>query len=224
MASQPAPDGSRIYVTNESLSTRRRRGCRRRLQVIKRIPFTGPPNNIAVRKDGQRVYAAITGANGGVDIIDTAKLEKIKFIRVLGGVHNPIVTPDSKFVVAGSIGGSLATVIDTQLERPVWSIHFGDGEGVRVFCFDANPDGSTRRMFVQLTNLHGFAVVDWEKRREVLRITLPDIPVAERNSEGIQGAPGSRHPRDARRKADLVDEQVQQPRLRVCDAGPQVPR
>jgi YVTN family beta-propeller protein len=159
------------------------------LSVIKRIPLTGPPNNIAVRKDGLRVYAAITGANGGVDIIDTAKLEKIKFIRVLGGVHNPIVTPDSKFVVAGSTGGFLATVIDTQLERPVWSIHFGDREGVRVFCFEANPDGSTKRMFTQLTNLHGFAIVDWEQRREVARVNLPDIPVAERNSEGIQGAP-----------------------------------
>jgi YVTN family beta-propeller protein len=183
-----APDGSRIYVTNESLATVDVVDAAT-LKIIKRIPLTGPPNNIAVRKDGQRVYAAITGANGGVDIIDTAKLEKIKFIRVLGGVHNPIMTPDSKFVVAGSIGGAQATVIDTQLERPIWSINVGDGEGVRVFCFDWNPDGSTKRLFVQLSNFHGFAIVDWEKRREVARIKLPDIPVAERNSEGIQGAP-----------------------------------
>ncbi len=184
----PAPDGSRIYVTNESLATVDVVDVAT-LTIIKRIALTGPPNNIAVRKDGQRVYAAITGANGGVDIIDTAKLERIKFIRVLGGVHNPIMTPDSKFVVAGSTGGALATVIDTQLERPVWTIHFGDREGVRVFCFEWNPDGSTKRMFTQLTNLHGFAIVDWEKRREVGRMTLPDIPPAERNSEGIQGAP-----------------------------------
>jgi YVTN family beta-propeller protein len=108
---------------------------------------------------------------------------------VLGGVHNPIITPDSKFVVAGSTGGFVSTVIDTQLERAVWSIHYGDGEGVRVFCFEKNPDGSTKRMFVQLTNLHGFAIVDWEKRREVGRIQLPEIPVAERNTQGIQGAP-----------------------------------
>src|SRR5512132_386683 len=94
----PSPDGARIYVTNESLATVDVVDAAT-LKITKRIPLTGPPNNIAVRKDGQRVYAAITGANGGVDIIDTAKLEKIKFIRVLGGVHNPIVTPDSKFVV-----------------------------------------------------------------------------------------------------------------------------
>ena len=184
----PAPDGSRIYVTNEALSTVDVVDVPT-LSVIKRIPLTGPPNNIAIHKDGHRVYAAITGANGGVDIIDTVKLEKIKFIRVLGGVHNTIMTPDSKFVVAGSTGGFQATAIDTQLERAAWSIFFGDGEGVRVFCFEANPDGSTKRMFTQLTNLHGFAVVDWQSRKELTRIKLPDIPVAERNSEGIQGAP-----------------------------------
>jgi len=185
---QASADGSRIYVTNESLATLDVVDAPT-LKIIKRIPLTGPPNNVAVRKDGLRVYAAITGNNGGVDIIDTQKLEKIKFIRVLGGVHNPIMTPDSKFVVAGSIGGAMATVIDTQLERPIWSIHFNDGEGVRVFCFDWNPDGSTRRMFVQLSNFHGFAVVDWQKRAEVQRITLPSIPESERNKEGIQGAP-----------------------------------
>jgi YVTN family beta-propeller protein len=183
-----APDGSRIYVTNESLMTLDVVDAPT-LKIIKRIPLTGPPNNVTIRNDGLRVYAAITGNNGGVDVIDTVKLDKIKFIRVLGGVHNPIITPDGKYVVAGSIAGAVSTVIDTQLERAVWSIHYGDGEGVRVFCFDWNPDGSTKRMFVQLSNLHGFAIVDWEKRKEVGRINLPEVPAAERNSEGIQGAP-----------------------------------
>ena len=141
---------------------------------------------------------------------------------MLGGVHNPIVTPDSKFVVAGSIGGALATVIDTQLERPVWSIHFNDGEGVRVFCFDWNPDGSTRRMFVQLSNFHGFAVVDWEKRKG----SAADHAAGDSGRRAEQGRhpgrPGAWHPRHARRQADLDDEQVEQPRLRVRDAGPEI--
>jgi YVTN family beta-propeller protein len=120
-------------------------------------------------------------------VIDTVAEEKVKFIRVLRGVHNTFITPDSKYVVAGSTGGSVATVIDTETEQPAWSIHFEGG--VRPLTFEANPDGSTKRMFVQITNLHGFAIVDWEKRREVGRIKLPDVPPAERNSEGIQGSP-----------------------------------
>jgi YVTN family beta-propeller protein len=126
-------------------------------------------------------------AEGGIDIIDTVAQEKVKFIRVLRGVHNPFITPDSKYVVAGSTGGNVATVIDTETEQPVWSIHFEGG--VRPITFDTNPDGSTKRMFVQITNLHGFAIVDWAQKKEVGRIKLPDVPVAERNSDGIQGSP-----------------------------------
>jgi YVTN family beta-propeller protein len=181
-----APDGSRMYLTNEALATLDVIDVRT-LKLIKRIPLTGGPNNVAIRKDGKRVYAAIQGAEGGIDIIDTVAMEKIKFIRVLRGVHNAIITPDSKYVVGGSTGGNVATVIDTETEQPVWSIHFEGG--VRPFCFETNPDGSTKRLFTQITNLHGFAIVDWATRKEVGRIKLPDIPVAERNTEGIQGAP-----------------------------------
>ena len=43
-------------------------------------------------------------------------------------------------------------------------------------AFEANADGSTRRIFVQLSKLNGFAVVDFAARRDVARITLPDQP------------------------------------------------
>jgi len=181
-----SPDGSRLYLSDESLSTVDVVDTRT-MRITKRIPLSGHPNNIAIHKNGRRAYVAITGAQGGVDVIDLVAEERVKTIRVLGGVHNPFITPDSKFVVAGSTGGSVATVIDTELERPVWSIHFEGG--VRPICFETNPDGSTKRMFAQITNLHGFAVVDWAQKREVSRITLPEIPAAERNNDGIQGAP-----------------------------------
>ena len=181
-----APDGSRFYLSNESTETLDIVDVKT-LRIVKKIPLTGRPNNVAIRRDGRRVYVAIQMAQGGVDVIDTVAQEKTKFIRVLGGVHNTFITPDSRYVVAGSTGGSVATVIDTQTEQPVWSIHFEGG--VRPLCFETNADGSTRRMFVQITNLHGFAIVDWAARREVGRITLPELPPGQRNSEGIQGAP-----------------------------------
>lgn len=181
-----APDGSRLYLSNESTTTLDIVDAKT-LRITKKIPLTSHPNNVAIRKDGRRLYVAIQAPDGGVDVIDTVSQQRTKFIRVLRGVHNTFITPDSKYVVAGSTGGSVATVIDTETEQPVWSIHFEGG--VRPLCFETNADGSTKRMFVQLSNLHGFAIVDWEKRKEVGRITLPDVPVAERNSDGIQGAP-----------------------------------
>ena len=181
-----APDGSRLYLSDESLSTVDVVDTRT-MRITKRIPLSGHPNNIAIHKNGRRAYVAITGAQGGVDVIDLVAEERVKTIRVLGGVHNPFITPDSKFVVAGSTGGAVATVIDTELERAVWSIHFEGG--VRPICFETNPDGSTKRMFAQITNFHGFAIVDWAQKKEVGRITLPEIPVAQRNNDGIQGSP-----------------------------------
>jgi YVTN family beta-propeller protein len=181
-----SPDGSRLYLSSEFTDTVDVVDTKS-LRITKKIPLTGRPNNLAIRNDGRRVYVAITGAQGGVDVIDTVTEQRIKFIRVLGGVHNTFITPDSKHVVAGSSGGSVATVIDTATELPVWSIHFEGG--VRPLCFETNPDGSTKRMFTQLTNLHGFAIVDWDKRKEVGRITLPDVPPAQKNNDGIQGAP-----------------------------------
>ena len=181
-----APDGSKLYLSDEGLSTVDVVDTRT-MRITKRIPLSGHPNNIAIHKKGHRVYVAITGAQGGVDIIDTATEQRTKTIRVLGGVHNPFITPDSKYVVAGSTGGSVATVIDTELERAVWSIHFEGG--VRPVCFETNPDGSTKRMFAQITNFHGFAIVDWAQKKEVGRITLPEIPAAQRNNDGIQGSP-----------------------------------
>jgi YVTN family beta-propeller protein len=183
-----APDGSRLYLSNESTDTLDIADVKT-LKIRKKIPLTasGRPNNVAIRKDGRKVYVAIQGAEGGVDVIDTVSEEKVKFIRILRGVHNPFITPDSKYVVAGSTGGNIATVIDTETDEPVWSIHFEGG--VRPICFEANPDGSTKRMFVQVTNLHGFAIVDWAQRKEVGRIKLPDLPAAQRNNDGIQGAP-----------------------------------
>jgi YVTN family beta-propeller protein len=181
-----APDGSRFYLSNESTESLDIVDTRT-LRVTRKIPLSGHPNNVAIRRDGRKAYVAIQGAEGGVDVIDTVSEEKVKFIRILRGVHNTFITPDSRHVVAGSTGGAVATVIDTEIDQPVWSIHFEGG--VRPLCFEANPDGSTKRMFVQVTNLHGFAIVDWEKRKEVGRITLPDVPPAERNSDGIQGAP-----------------------------------
>ena len=181
-----APDGSRLYLSSESTETLDIVDTKT-LKVTNSIPLSGHPNNVAIHENGKKVYVAIQGTGGGVDIIDTEAEEHVRFIPILRGVHNTFITPDSKYVVAGSTGGGGATIIDTELERKMWTIHFEGG--VRPFTFDTTPDGSTRNMYVQVTNLHGFAVVDFEQRKEIGRVYQPDIPVEERNGDGIQGAP-----------------------------------
>lgn len=134
-----APDGSRLYLSNESTDTLDIVDTKT-LKVTKKIPLTGRPNNVAIRKDGRRLCVAIQMPDGGVDVIDTVAQERVKFIRVLRGVHNTFITPDSKYVVAGSTGGSVATVIDTETELPAWSIHFEGG--VRPDSLSLSPEAS----------------------------------------------------------------------------------
>ena len=54
--------------------------------------------------------------------------------------------------------------------------------------------------------------------RKSNRITLPDIPEAQRNNEGISGRSGAR-PADPRRQDPLEHQQGQQRRLRVPVVG-----
>ncbi len=167
-----APDGSRIYISNEADSTLDVVDGRT-LRVTSKIPLSGHPNNIAAGRDGHRVYVAIREQPGAVDVIDTTALQRVKTIPVKGAVHNTFVTPDGRYVVAGSIEGKNATIIDTQAEQPVWVMDFD--LGVRPMAFEPNADGSTRRMFVQLSEFNGFAVVDFATRKELMRIELPKL-------------------------------------------------
>jgi YVTN family beta-propeller protein len=181
-----APDGSKFYITNEAESTLDVADAKT-LKVTKHIPLTNHPNNVAVSKDGKRVYVAIVGGAGAVDVIDTATLTRVKSIRTEGGIHNTYVTPDGKFVVAGSIPGKKINVIDQKTEEVVWTLPTADG--VRPMAFDTNPDGSTKRIFVQLSNFNGFLTVDFAARKIVDTIKLPELPAAEKVTEGLQGAP-----------------------------------
>jgi YVTN family beta-propeller protein len=125
-----------------------------------------------VSKDGARVFVAIRHDPGAVDVIDAATLTRTKSTPVHGSLHNIYVTPDGKYLVAGSIPKKLMTVIDLSTDSIAWEHQFD--KGVRPMAIEANPDGSTKRIFVQLSDTDGFSVVDFATREEVARIMLPD--------------------------------------------------
>src|SRR5436305_2101327 len=66
------------------------------------------------------------------------------------------------------------TAIDVNTEEPAFTISPG---GVpRPLTIDARPDGSINRLFVQLSNLHGFETIDYEKRSVSGKYLLPKAP------------------------------------------------
>ncbi|MBL4820016.1 MAG: YncE family protein [Gammaproteobacteria bacterium] len=181
-----APDGSQIYLTNESLHTLDIIDSRT-LRVKRRIHLSGRPNNVAVSKDGSKVYVAIMQEPGAVDVIDIEKMENVKSIMTVGPIHNVYVTPDGKYAVAGSIQKTTINVIDTVTDELAWTKEMD--AGIRPMTFDTHPDGSTRNIFVQLSGHHGFVAIDFNSHEEVARIEHPAIADHEAHTDGLQGAP-----------------------------------
>jgi YVTN family beta-propeller protein len=169
-----SPDASRVYVSDEVDSTLdvfdRKSG-----KLVKKVALSAHPNNIAVARDG-RIVVGIARDPGALDIIDPVNLTRTKSVPVNGRLHNVYVTPDSKYAVTGSIRTGIVTIIDLATEQPAWELKLD--KGIRPMAIEAGPDGSTKRIFVQLSDFNGFAVVDFAARKEVARIQLPPAKAA----------------------------------------------
>jgi len=195
-----APDNSKIYVSEQANKTLVVYDGKT-LQVTKRIQLSGNPNLVDITPDGKQVYVAIAltyddysefpqikaNPSGGVDVIDTAKLERVKTIALRGGIHDLNATPDGKHVVAGSSRGArpapnLMSVIDTRSNEVAWS--FVMNPAPSPMAISKNPDGSTKWIFAQDGGANGFSVVDFATQAKVNTIKLPDIAADKQNRHG----------------------------------------
>ena len=186
----PSPDKSRFYISSESKDVLDVLN-RQTNKIIRSVPLGRRPNNVAITRDGRRVYVCIR-QEAVVDIVDTASLEMIKRVEVGRGPHNVYLSPDAKYMLATAMDDHKITAVDVKTEEPAFDIPVG---GVpRPMVIDAS-DGIAKRLFVQLSNLHGFAVVDYASRAVTRKVLLPDGPpgarplIPETFSHGIGIAP-----------------------------------
>src|SRR5215475_4761927 len=155
-------------------------------KVVQQIKGIEAAHGIAPSPDGARVYVS-NEADSTLDVIDAKTLTRTKSILVKGRLHNIYVTPDGKHLITGSIPGKLLTVIDLEREVPIWELPFD--LGVRPMTIEAGADSSTKRIFVQLSDTNGFAVVDFVARKEVARIKLPATTAEFETDAGRATAP-----------------------------------
>jgi YVTN family beta-propeller protein len=167
-----SPDGSKIYISNESESTLDVFDAKT-YKLLKKVKLSGHPNNIAVAKDG-RIVVAIARDPGSLEIIDGNTLTSKVRIQTNGRLHNTYVTPDSKYAIMGSTRTNVFTVVDLQKEEVAWELNLG--KGVRPMTIEANPDGSTKRVFVQVSELDGFRTIDFAARKDLGPTEVPKLP------------------------------------------------
>ncbi|MEZ5416121.1 MAG: YncE family protein [Vicinamibacterales bacterium] len=181
-----SPDGARLYLSNE---------VRHTLDVVEmpslriaaRVPLSGRPNNVAVSKDGAKVYVGIAQAPGALDVIDTVALKNVKTVPTKGAIHNVYVTPDGRWAVAGSIPEKTISIVDTATDTLARTIPLS--AGIRPMAFTTRPDGSTGLIIVQLSDFHGFVTVDFTTGKETARVEHPAIEGEHPHTDGLQGAP-----------------------------------
>lgn len=208
------PDGLYYYCANEQDKTVDVFDTRT-LTLVQQIPLSERPNKIAVNKKHRKIYAGIVNQTDNVagpafqprpgatrasvvDVIDIATHKVIKSVAVHHPVHNTYVTPDENYVVAGlrgevEPGEPTIEVIDPRTDTVVWGMEltghrqYGrDNHEVRPMAFEANVDGSTKRMFAQATGINAVWVIDWNARKVVDLLWPPKLPLWRQNADGIQ--------------------------------------
>jgi YVTN family beta-propeller protein len=197
------PDGLYYYCANEQEKTVDVFDTVT-LQQVMQIKLSERPNKIAVNKKHKKLYAGIRNLVKGkafVDVIDLNTHKLVKSIPVHHAVHNTYVTPDENFLVAGLSGDPepgepTIEVIDAVKDEVVWGMELKghraegrDNHEVRPMAFEANPDGSTKRMFAQAASINAVWVIDWNSRKVVDMLWPPQLQPWQQNADGIQGAP-----------------------------------
>ena len=173
-------DGRQLYIFNRTTENFLIVMDRKSGKIVKKVPLSGWANEAQTTKDGKLILVCIrqTGLKaedvGALDIIDTTTLEKVKSIPVRRGLHDIAVTADGKYAAAGAPGGRFLVVFDLQKMEAAWEVQYDSG--VNPIAIENNPDGSGRRIFVNLGSANSFSVVDFAKRAEVARIKAPDEP------------------------------------------------
>jgi YVTN family beta-propeller protein len=188
-----APDGSRLYVSSEAKNTLDVVDGET-LEIVKEIPLSARPNNISIGRDGRYVYVGIMDGEGGIDVVDTSTLENVRHIDTSSRVHNTYVTPDGRYFLAGTFGGERNLLVyDAATEQLAWSLferrNDSTLEGVRPIAMETRGDGSTARLFVQISDFHGFVVVDFDAGSEIARIDLPEVPPEQQDPGPFNAAP-----------------------------------
>jgi YVTN family beta-propeller protein len=115
------------------------------------VPIGKRPSNVAITPNGKRVYICIR-EESGVDIVDTASLEKVKSVPVGKNPHNVYMSTEGKWMIATSMGEDKLTGIDINTEEPVFAIPVG---GIPRRCPDGPPGAVP---LIPRTFSHGMAI------------------------------------------------------------------
>ncbi|MDX6641400.1 MAG: hypothetical protein QOF12_2411 [Solirubrobacteraceae bacterium] len=171
-----SPNGRTLYVSRGYLGDVTAFDIATRRQLWRVQTASLRADHIALSRDGRRLFVSALTANE-VQVIDTRTHQVVGSFPTGDWPHVLELTPDGRSIVNGSLGNQLlpsaapTTRTLTFADPTTLAVQrtFSFAAGVRPFMF--SPDG--RRIYVQLSFLNGFAVVDATTGRTIRTVALP---------------------------------------------------
>lgn len=157
-------DGSRLFSTSEGDNTLRIFDTSTG-KLISEIKLTGRPNQCAVTPDGKYVAIPIRDKDS-VDIVDVAQQKVVKTLPVQAP-HNAFNAGSNRYIFVSSMGDHAIKEID--LDSMDYSASIPTGGVPRPYVIAR--DGRT--MYVAVSDLHGFVVVDIPEKKVVRQVEMP---------------------------------------------------
>jgi YVTN family beta-propeller protein len=161
-------DGSKAYITSDKTG-RFQVVDLKRGRVLTSILVGTDLNQLTLTKDGRHAYIPVRGENK----IAVVQLNPVKLLKKLAspaGPHDAYTSADGTRIYVGAQYGSAIVVIDPAKQSVLYTIPTTSG----VRPLEPAHDGKT--MFVALSRLLGFTVVDLETSRTTRRVVLGTLP------------------------------------------------
>lgn len=169
-----SPDGRILYVSRPAMwdvaafSTSTR-------ELLWRVPTRGKPDHFALAPDGDRLFVSII-SDQYVDVVDVGERKIVGGFRTSRIPHGMSVSPSGRYAVNGTIGGRRITIADAESFDVLRRFEFD--EGVRPFVITKDE----KKIYVQLSRMHGFHEVDFESGRitKTIHLPIPDGVTAQK--------------------------------------------
>jgi len=137
-------------------------------RVLETIPLTGRPNQCASTPDGHYVGVPIRDGNS-VDIVDMTQKKVVKVLPV-SVPHNCYDAGSNADMYVSSMGEKEIDEVDLKTMEYVAKVPVGGIPRPYAVSHDQ------QRMYVALTDFHGFAVISIPERKAMERVELPPAP------------------------------------------------
>ena len=161
-----SPDGSELFVSRSSIDDVAAFHLPD-MKLLWRTPIKGyRSDHLALSPDGTRLFVSAIVA-GVVQVLDWKTGHIVGEFRTGSRPHAIRFTPDGKQVLVGEMTGNGITVADVATLKVIKHLQFSAG----VRPFELTRDG--QRMYLQLSNFHGFLEYDLHNDKILNTVNLP---------------------------------------------------